>query len=66
VKIVINGVEKEVREGTTLKELLEELKILEKVMAVAVNTQIVKREEWERFQLREGDKIEALQFVGGG
>jgi sulfur carrier protein len=66
VKIVINGVEKEVREGTTLKELLEELKILEKVMAVAVNTQIVKREEWERFQLKEGDKIEALQFVGGG
>ena len=66
MKIVINGVEKEVREGTTLKELLEELKILEKVMAVAVNTQIVKREEWERFQLRERDKIEALQFVGGG
>ncbi len=66
MKITINGIEKEIKENTTIKELLEELKVLDKTMAVAVNMKIVKKEEWDKYTLNKGDKIEALNFVGGG
>jgi len=45
---------------------MEQLQIKEKVMACAVNMNIVKKEEWDRFVPAEGDKIEMLHFVGGG
>ena len=66
MKIKINGIEKNVKNNITIKELLKELKILDKTMAVAVNMNIVKKDEWDKYKLNENDKIEALNFVGGG
>lgn len=66
MQIVINGIKKDVKENITIKELLEELKILDKTMAVAVNMNIVKKDDWDKFSLKENDKVEALNFVGGG
>jgi len=66
MKIKINGIDKEIEKNTTVKKLLEDLKVLDKTMAVAVNMKIVKKDEWDKFILQEGDKIEALNFVGGG
>jgi len=37
-----------------------------KVMAAAVNMQIVKQDMWDKFSLNDGDKLELLDFVGGG
>ncbi len=66
INITINGHEKKIKQNTNIKELLEDLKVLEKTMAVAVNMKIVKKEEWSRFSLQNNDKVEALNFVGGG
>ena len=66
MQIVINGIKKNVKENITIKELLEELKVLDKTMAVAVNMNIVKKDDWDKFSLKENDKVEALNFVGGG
>ncbi len=66
MKITINGIEKEVRKGISIKDLLEDLKVLDKTMAVAVNMKIVKKDEWDKYKLKENDKVEALNFVGGG
>lgn len=66
MRIHVNGSEKEIQEETSVDELLTLLKIKEKVMAIAVNMQIVKKEEWKNHTLREGDSLEALEFVGGG
>ncbi len=66
MKIKINGIEKDVKDNITIKELLKELNILDKTMAVAVNMNIVKKDEWDKYKLNENDKIEALNFVGGG
>lgn len=66
IKIKINGIEKQIPPSTTIKDLLEDLNVLEKTMAVAVNMKIVKKDEWNKFTLKENDKIEALNFVGGG
>jgi len=66
MQIIINGIKKDVKESITIKELLEELKVLDKTMAVAVNMNIVKKDDWDKFSLKENDKVEALNFVGGG
>ena len=64
--VTINGESKEFEKGTTIAQMLKSLGVEEKVMAVAVNMQIVKKEEWDKFQPKEGDKIEFLGFTGGG
>lgn len=64
--ITVNGESRTAESGTTLQALIETLAILDKVMAAAVNMQIVKKEQWPNYTLNDGDKIELLQFTGGG
>jgi sulfur carrier protein len=66
MNIIINGEEKNFLENTTLIEILEQLSLKDKVMAAAVNMEIVKQDSWNSFVLRDGDKLELLDFVGGG
>lgn len=66
MNIMLNGEQREFEDGITLGALIQKEGVLEKVMAAAVNMQIVKKEDWSSRKLEEGDKIELLQFVGGG
>jgi len=66
MKIIINGETKEFKEQTTILELLQELSLEGKVMAAAVNMEIVKQNSWDSYKLNDGDKLELLDFVGGG
>ena len=66
MKIIINGEMKEFKEKMTINELLLSLSLDGKVMAAAVNMQIVKQNDWTTFYLTDGDKLELLDFVGGG
>jgi len=66
MKLIINAIEKEFEEGLTLAQIIGQLKVEQKVMALAVNMQIVKKEQWDSFTPKEGDEIELLNFVGGG
>lgn len=66
MNLVINGEKLSFDDGKTIFDIMTELKIIDKVMAVAVNMNIVKKEEWSSFIPQENDKIELLQFVGGG
>ena len=66
MKIIVNGKEKTFEDGTTLTEVIEKLGISSKVMAIAVNMEVVKEDDWSSFIPKESDKIELLHFVGGG
>lgn len=66
MKLIINGTEKEFRAEITLLEVLKELSLEDKVMAAAVNMEIVKQDAWDECRLNDGDKLELLDFVGGG
>ena len=66
MKLTINGEEKRFEEGSTLAQIIEKLGIADKVMAAAVNMEVVKKERWDTFKPKDGDKIELLHFVGGG
>ncbi|MBU0924696.1 sulfur carrier protein ThiS [bacterium] len=64
--LIINGETKEFSNDSTLQNIITNLQIEDKVMAAAVNMNIVKKEDWNNFIPNNDDKIELLQFVGGG
>ena len=66
MNIIINGEEKKFIENISLMGVLEELSLVGKVMAAAVNMEIVKQDAWDKHLLKDGDKLELLDFVGGG
>lgn len=66
MRLIINGEEKEFDSELTLVEVLRELGLVDKVMAAAVNMEIVKQKEWDSHKMSDGDKLELLDFVGGG
>ena len=66
MKLIINGEEREFDNSFSIEKILDELQIKDKAMAVAVNMEIVKKDSWNSFVPKENDKIEVLQFVGGG
>jgi len=66
MNLIINGENKQVNENSTLQQIITDLQIENKVMACAVNMEIVKKDNWGTFTPKENDKIELLQFVGGG
>ena len=64
--IIINGEAKEFSSELTLTQILSNLSLEGKVMAAAVNMEIVKQDSWDSYKLSDGDKLELLDFVGGG
>ena len=66
MKIIINGKIKEFEVDITLDKVLSELSLTGKVMAAAVNMEIVKQDSWATYKLQDADKLELLDFVGGG
>lgn len=64
--IIVNGENKNVEKDIKLKEIIKNLELEDKVMAIAINMEIVKKEEWNNLIIKENDKLELLQFVGGG
>jgi sulfur carrier protein len=66
MKIIVNGNNKVFQDGATLLEILKELGLTDKVMAAAVNMEIVKQDDWDKRVLQDNDKLELLDFVGGG
>ncbi|MCX6061264.1 MAG: sulfur carrier protein ThiS [Campylobacterales bacterium] len=66
MNIKVNGENREMNEGASLYDVIHTLGLEERVMAAAVNMQIVKKDAWKSALLNDGDTIELLDFVGGG
>ena len=64
--LIITGPTKEFSDGFSLQNIITDLQIDSKVMAAAVNMNIIKKDDWNNFIPKNDDKIELLQFVGGG
>lgn len=66
INIVVNGEKMQFNQNSSLQTIISFLKIEDKVMAAAINMEIVKKDKWNTHTLKENDKLELLQFVGGG
>ena len=65
-KIQLNGAPYEIYYGTNLNELLNELKIQKKKVAIEVNGEIVEKNKYPNLILNKDDKVEIVHFIGGG
>jgi len=50
----------------TIVELLQELEINPQRVVVEVNLEIIKRDRFSEYKIKDGDSIEIVNFVGGG
>jgi sulfur carrier protein len=66
MRIIVNGAILEKSNAATVSELLRELLINSDRVAVEVNLTIIKKEAYSTFKLNDGDKVEIVNFVGGG
>ncbi len=64
--ISVNGVPREIAEGTTLGELISDLGIRRSGIAVARNDDVVARSAIDATALAAGDSIEIIAAVAGG
>ena len=66
-KITVNGEAQEVQLPLNLTELIKLNKVLQpEMVSVQVNDDFVDRTEWDGLQLKEGDAVDFLYFMGGG
>lgn len=66
MKLQVNGEEQSFPGTPTLAALIEQLGMRADRVAVELNREIVARDQWPATELREGDRLEIVQFVGGG
>jgi len=66
VKATVNGVSRELPDGTTVASLLERLGVTRSGIAVAKNERVVRRSDYENSPIVEGDAIEIIKAVAGG
>ena len=62
----LNGEPRDFPDGLTLDALVAHLGMKADRVAVELNLEIVPRANWPAIQLKEGDKLEIVHFVGGG
>jgi len=66
ITLEINGETREVPQVSNCRELLALLNISETRVAVELNRKIIRRCDWEKTPVSDRDRVEIVQFVGGG
>ncbi len=66
MKLQINGEQRDFSDSLTVASLVEHLGMKADRVAVELNLEIVPRTNWEATNLKDGDKLEIVHFVGGG
>lgn len=66
VDILLNGESKEVRRGSTVADLLQELDRHPRTVAVEHNGSILPRQRYAATELEADDRVEVVGFVQGG
>ncbi|MBQ8937387.1 MAG: sulfur carrier protein ThiS [Prevotella sp.] len=67
MKVYVNGEAQEVNQPLTVSELIKASGVQQpEMVSVQVNEEFADREEWDGIQLKEGDHVDFLFFMGGG
>ena len=66
MQVTLNGEPRQVRDGLTVAELVSDLGLRARRIAVEINLGVLARDDYARRALRDGDVVEIVQFIGGG
>ena len=66
MELTVNGEQRAFPGALTVAQLLEQLQVAPERVVVELNLTILKRAEHVGAQLKDGDQVEIVHFVGGG
>ena len=65
-KIQLNGKKISILTNISVRDLIKKYKLKEKKIAIEVNGTILPKQNYGKKKLKNNDKIEIVQFIGGG
>jgi sulfur carrier protein len=66
MRISVNGKSREIECETSLAAFLQAHGIDPRLVAVAINGDVIPKADYERARVRDGDEVEVVRMVGGG
>lgn len=66
IRLTVNGEARDVAPGTTISQLLGALGLDPRLVVVEHNREILDRDVLDTTEVRAGDNLELVHFVGGG
>ena len=68
MRVVLNGRDAELADGATVRAAVDALDLpaAGRGVAVAVDTEVVPRTQWDTHELNEGARVEVLRAIQGG
>ena len=66
IKIKINGKINKIDDKTKLSDLVKNLEVPLKKVAIELNREIMDKKKLNKINLKANDKIEIVHFIGGG
>ena len=64
--IVLNGKEQDIEGGLSVALLLKKQRFVFPMLVVRINGVLVKRPDYPKTNIAEGDKVEVLHLISGG
>lgn len=64
--ISINGETETINDGIFISQLIEQMQLTGKRLAIEVNKEIIPKSSHADYQIKEGDNIEIVHAIGGG
>jgi sulfur carrier protein len=66
IKIRVNGKVQSITDKSKMSDLVKNLKIPIKKVAIELNQEIIDKKNINKISLKKNDKIEIVHFIGGG
>ena len=66
IKITVNGKQMQIIPKLSIRNLITKLKMPVNKIAIELNKKIIDKKRISKIQLKKGDKIEIVHFIGGG
>lgn len=66
MQIMLNGEKRDIPDDVTVEALLRHLEVAPARVAVEINEEIVRKAVYADRKVKDGDRVEVVQFMGGG
>ncbi len=65
-KIQLNGKKVKIQRNLSIKDLIKKYRLKENKIAIELNGTILPKDHYKNKKIKNNDKIEIVQFIGGG